>query len=164
MRGLDPRTRGQMWDTIRDLVSSGSTVLLTTQYLEEADRLAGRIAVIDRGTVIAEGSPGQLKASIGSGTVHVRLRDAGQRPEAERVLAASLGTVVQREADPVAWTARADTGGSEHAASERAARALAALAEAGITVDDFSLGQPSLDEVFLALTDRPASTEPEVAA
>ena len=90
--GLDPRSRNQVWDIIRVVVAHGTTVLLTTQYLDEADQLAGRIAVIDHGKVIAEGTPGQLKSSIGAGTVHVRLRDAEQRPAAERVLAEALGT------------------------------------------------------------------------
>jgi ABC-2 type transport system ATP-binding protein len=160
--GLDPRSRNQVWDIVRVVVANGTTVLLTTQYLDEADQLAGRIAVIDRGKVIAEGTPGQLKASIGAGTVHVRLRDPDQRPAAERVLAEALGTTVQREPDPVALTARADASGSDRGAAEQASRALARLAEAGIIVDDFSLGQPSLDEVFLALTDRPAAEKEAV--
>jgi len=150
--GLDPRSRNQVWDIVRVVVAHGTTVLLTTQYLDEADQLAGRIAVIDHGRVIAEGTPGELKSSIGAGTVHVRLRDAGQRPRAERILAEQLRTAVTLDADPVALTARAEAGGSDRGAAEHAARALAALAEAGIVVDDFSLGQPSLDEVFLALT------------
>jgi daunorubicin/doxorubicin transport system ATP-binding protein len=150
--GLDPRSRNQVWDIIRLVVANGTTVLLTTQYLDEADQLAGRIAVIDHGRVIAEGTPGSLKASIGAGTVHVRLRDAEQRPAAERVLAEVLRTPVQFDADPVALTARADGAGSDRGAAEQASRALAALADAGIVVDDFSLGQPSLDEVFMALT------------
>jgi ABC-2 type transport system ATP-binding protein len=158
--GLDPRSRNQVWDIIRVVVANGTTVLLTTQYLDEADQLAARIAVIDRGRVIAEGTPGELKSSIGAGTVHVRLRDSDQRAAAERVLAEELGTVVQLEPDPVALTARADASGSDRGAAEQAARALARLAEAGIIVDDFALGQPSLDEVFLALTDRPAADLP----
>ncbi|GAA2516947.1 ATP-binding cassette domain-containing protein [Winogradskya humida] len=143
--GLDPRSRNQVWEIIREVVAHGTTVLLTTQYLDEADRLAGRIAVIDHGKVIAEGTPGSLKASIGAGTVHVRLRDPGRRPEAVSLIAATLDTPVQLDSDPVALTAPA-------ASAEQAARALGALAGAGILVDDFSLGQPSLDEVFLALT------------
>ena len=86
--GLDPRSRNQVWEIVRAVVAHGTTVLLTTQYLDEADQLAGRIAVVDHGRVIAEGTPGELKSSIGSGTVHLRLRDPGQRPEAERVLRA----------------------------------------------------------------------------
>ena len=154
--GLDPRSRSQVWEIVRAVVAHGTTVLLTTQYLDEADRLAGRIAVVDHGKVIAEGTPGELKSSVGTGTVHVRLRDARQRPEAERVLAAALGAPVQAEADPVALTARVGGDDGSLQASEWAARALSELAAAGVVVDDFSLGQPSLDEVFLVLTDRPA--------
>jgi ABC-2 type transport system ATP-binding protein len=154
--GLDPRSRSQVWEIVRAVVAHGTTVLLTTQYLDEADRLAGRIAVVDHGRVIAEGTTGELKSSVGTGTVHVRLRDPRQRPEAERLLAAALGAPVQAEADPVALTARVAGDDGRLQAGERAARALSELAGAGIVVDDFSLGQPSLDEVFLVLTDRPA--------
>jgi ABC-2 type transport system ATP-binding protein len=154
--GLDPRSRSQVWDIIRAVVAYGTTVLLTTQYLDEADRLASRIAVIDHGKVIAEGTPGELKSSVGAGTVHLRLRNPRQRPEAERVLVRALAAPVQLDGDPLALTVRVTGHGSERGAAEDAARALAELARSGITVDDFSLGQPSLDEVFLALTDRPA--------
>ncbi|WP_084963097.1 ATP-binding cassette domain-containing protein [Thermoactinospora rubra] len=155
--GLDPRSRNQVWDIVRIVVAHGTTVLLTTQYLEEADRLASRIAVIDHGKVIAEGTPGQLKSSIGAGSVHVRLRDPHRRPEAERLLAEALGAPVYIDADPVALTARIIGNGRDEAAAEQASRALMELSRAGIVVDDFSLGQPSLDEVFLALTDKPAA-------
>ncbi|MEV6398522.1 ATP-binding cassette domain-containing protein [Streptomyces sp. NPDC051907] len=157
--GLDPRSRNQVWEIVRAVVAQGTTVLLTTQYLDEADHLASRIAVIDHGRVIAEGTKGELKASVGSGSVHLRLRDPEQRPEAERVLAAALGAEVQLDPDPVALTARVNghgavDGAAEQGAAEQAGRALAELARSGITVDNFSLGQPSLDEVFLALTDK----------
>ncbi|MFE5793888.1 ATP-binding cassette domain-containing protein [Streptomyces sp. NPDC056503] len=152
--GLDPRSRNQVWDIVRAVVDQGTTVLLTTQYLDEADQLASRIAVIDHGKVIAEGTKGELKASVGSGSVHVRLRDAEQRPEAERVLTTALNAAVQLDPDPVALTATVNGHGTDLGAAEQAARALAELARAGITVDNFALGQPSLDEVFLALTDR----------
>ncbi|MEV8535783.1 ATP-binding cassette domain-containing protein [Streptomyces sp. NPDC051211] len=147
--GLDPRSRNQVWDIVRAVVAQGTTVLLTTQYLDEADHLAARIAVIDHGKVIAEGTKGELKASVGSGSVHVRLRDPAQRPEAVRLLAGVLGDgeAVQPEPDPVALTARVDR-------AEQAADALTLLTQAGIVVDNFALGQPSLDEVFLALTER----------
>ncbi|MDH2429657.1 ATP-binding cassette domain-containing protein [Sphaerisporangium sp. TRM90804] len=154
--GLDPRSRNQVWDIVRIVVAHGTTVLLTTQYLDEADRLAGRIAVIDHGRLIAEGTPGQLKASVGAGSVHVRLRDPSQRSEAELLLAKELNAPVLLDADPSALTARVPGDGADHVAAEQASRALAELAAAGIAVSDFSLGQPSLDEVFLALTDRPA--------
>jgi ABC-2 type transport system ATP-binding protein len=155
--GLDPRSRNQVWEIVRTVVAHGTTVLLTTQYLDEADHLAGRIAVIDRGKVIAEGTPGELKSSVGAGAVHVRLRDAAQRSEAERLLSLTLGAQVQLDADPVALTARISGEQTECGAAEQASRALAELAQAGITVDDFSLGQPSLDEVFLTLTGRPTT-------
>ncbi|MGY0017462.1 ATP-binding cassette domain-containing protein [Streptomyces sp. YJ-C3] len=154
--GLDPRSRNQVWEIVRAVVAQGTTVLLTTQYLDEADQLAARIAVIDKGRVIAEGTKGELKASVGAGAVHVRLREAHQRPEAERLLSLVLDAQVQLEPDPVALTARVSD--SDLGAAEQASRALAELTAAGITVDNFSLGQPSLDEVFLALTDQPVQT------
>ncbi|MFF7179994.1 ATP-binding cassette domain-containing protein [Streptomyces sp. NPDC008121] len=156
--GLDPRSRNQVWDIVRAVVAQGTTVLLTTQYLDEADQLASRIAVIDHGKVIAEGTKGELKASVGSGSVHVRLRDAEQRPAAERVLATALNASVQLDPDPVALTATVNGHGTDLGAAEQAARALSELAAAGITVDNFGLGQPTLDEVFLALTDRKGTT------
>ncbi len=91
--GLDPRSRNQVWDIIRAMQAGGTTILLCTQYLDEADQLADGIAVIDHGRVIAEGTPGQLKASVGSGALHVRLLDPDQRPEAERILSRELGSV-----------------------------------------------------------------------
>jgi ABC-2 type transport system ATP-binding protein len=142
--GLDPRSRNQVWDIIRALVSEGTTILLCTQYLEEADQLADGIAVIDRGKVIAEGTPGQLKASIGLGALHVRLLEPGQRGEAARVLERELDSV-HLEPDPAALSAPC-------ASAERAAEAVAALSRSGVGIAEFTLGQPSLDEVFLALT------------
>jgi ABC-2 type transport system ATP-binding protein len=161
--GLDPRSRNQVWDIIRIIVAQGTTVLLTTQYLDEADQLASRIAVIDHGKVIAEGTPGELKASVGAGSIRVRLRDSGQRSEALSLLRNLLGDNVSPDPDPVALTAQLSGDDSDREAAEQASRALAELAAAGIVVDNFALGQPTLDEVFLALTDHPASSE-EVAA
>src|SRR3954467_12194979 len=89
--GLDPRSRNQVWDIVRTLAAQGTTVLLCTQYLDEADQLADGIAVIDHGKVIAEGPPSQLKASVGGGALNVRLLDPAQRPQAERLLAQQLG-------------------------------------------------------------------------
>jgi ABC-2 type transport system ATP-binding protein len=150
--GLDPRSRNQVWDIIRLLVAEGTTILLCTQYLEEADQLADGIAVIDHGKVIAEGTPGQLKASVGSGALHVRLLDPEQRPEAERVLSRELGTV-NLEPDPAALSVSC-------ADADRGAEAVAELTRSGVGIADFSLGQPSLDEVFLALTGHPAEEVP----
>ena len=151
--GLDPRSRNQVWDIIRALVAEGTTILLCTQYLDEADQLADGIAVIDQGKVIAEGTPGQLKASVGSGALHVRLLDPEQRPEAERVLERALDAV-HLEPDPAALSAPCSD-------AERAAEALAELSRAGVRIADFSLGQPSLDEVFLALTGHTAEEAEE---
>ena len=150
--GLDPRSRNQVWDIIRTFAAGGTTILLCTQYLDEADQLADGIAVIDHGRVIAEGTPGQLKASVGSGALHVRLLDPEQRPEAERILARELGSV-HLEPDPAALSASC-------ADADRAAEAVAELARSSVGIADFSLGQPSLDEVFLALTGHPAEEEP----
>jgi ABC-2 type transport system ATP-binding protein len=147
--GLDPRSRNQVWDIVRTLVADGTTVLLCTQYLDEADQLADGIAVIDHGKVIAEGTPAQLKASVGSGALHVRLLDPEHRPEAERALSRALDVQVYLEPDPAALSVGC-------ARPERAAEAIAELARAGVGVAGFSLGQPSLDEVFLALTGHPA--------
>jgi len=154
--GLDPRSRNQVWDIIRALVAEGTTILLCTQYLEEADQLAGGIAVIDHGKVIAEGTPSQLKASVGSGALHVRLLDPEQRPEAERVLSRELGSV-SLEADSAALSVSCS-------AADRAAEAVAELSRSGVHIADFSLGQPSLDEVFLALTGHPAEDGAEEGA
>jgi ABC-2 type transport system ATP-binding protein len=150
--GLDPRSRNQVWEIVRTIVAAGTTVLLTTQYLEEADQLADRIAVIDAGKVIAEGTPGELKSSVGAGAVHLRLRDAAQRHQAQQVLSQTLATTVRLESDPVALTAQLAARDGGPGTAEQASLALGELARSGITVDDFSLGQPSLDEVFLALT------------
>ena len=147
--GLDPRSRNQVWEIIRTLAAQGTTVLLTTQYLDEADQLAGRIAVVDHGKVIAEGTPAELKASVGSGAVHVRLMRPDCRERARELLATALAAPVHLEADPAALSARV-------AEPERVSAALAELERADIPVAEFSLGQPSLDEVFLALTGRPA--------
>jgi ABC-2 type transport system ATP-binding protein len=147
--GLDPRSRNQVWDIVRALVRDGATVLLTTQYLDEADQLADRIAVIDHGRVIAEGTSGELKASVGTGALHVRLHDPDRRDEAEALLGRVLAVPVATNGDPAALTARVND-------PERVARALLELSAAGVVVTDLSLGMPSLDEVFLALTGSPA--------
>ncbi|MGY1823109.1 ATP-binding cassette domain-containing protein [Geodermatophilus sp. SYSU D00079] len=142
--GLDPRSRNQVWEIVRALVAEGTTILLCTQYLEEADQLADGLAVIDRGRVIAEGTPGQLKASVGTGALHVRLHDPGQRAGAAAVLQRAVGPVTPGD-DPVALSAACGDAAT-------AALGLAELARAGVGIADFSLDQPSLDEVFLALT------------
>jgi ABC-2 type transport system ATP-binding protein len=157
--GLDPHSRNQVWGIVRALVARGTTVLLTTQYLDEADELTDRMTVIEDGRVIAEGTSGELKAAAGSGVLRVRLRDPGQRPQAQRLLAQLLDTDVQLDSDPTSLSARVSD-------PDAVAHALAKLSRSAVAVSEFALGQPSLDEVFLALTDRTAhhdATE-EVAA
>ncbi|GAA5017628.1 ATP-binding cassette domain-containing protein [Actinopolymorpha pittospori] len=157
--GLDPRSRNQVWDIVRALVAGGTTILLTTQYLDEADKLADRIAVIDHGKVIAEGTSGELKASVGAGAIHLRLLDPTQRADAVRVLEQSLNVQVHLESDPASLSARLGVVEVAHEAGDRVAYALAELSRQGIAVTHFSLGQPSLDEVFLALTGHPAESD-----
>ena len=155
--GLDPRSRNEVWDVIRTMVDYGTTVLLTTQYLDEADQLADRISVIDTGKVIAEGSSTELKASVGSGTVHVRVMHHDDRDAAREILTRELGTEVELSNDPQALVANVSATG-------RVTRAITALETADIALAQFSLGQPTLDEVFLALTGKHAETNDEEAA
>jgi ABC-2 type transport system ATP-binding protein len=151
--GLDPRSRNQVWDIVRALVAGGTTVLLCTQYLEEADQLSDRIAIIDHGRVIAEGTPSELKAKVGAGSFRVRLSEPHARPEAQRLLSLVVAAPVLLESDPTLL--------STHAAdTDEVTRARAELSRAGIAVGEFSYGQPSLDEVFLALTGHPAEDAP----
>ncbi|MFB9314379.1 ATP-binding cassette domain-containing protein [Nocardioides plantarum] len=143
--GLDPRTRGQMWDTIRSLVADGCTVLLTTQYLDEADQLADRIAVIDRGRTVAEGTPDELKSSVGTSTLQLRLTDRSRIAEAADVVRRLLGE------EPVLTP---ESGGLNVALTDadRAADVLIALRQAEVSIASVSVAKPTLDEVFLALT------------
>ena len=156
--GLDPRSRSQLWEIVRSIVAQGTTVLLTTQYLDEADQLADRIAVVDRGRVIAEGTRGELKSSVGASQLRVRLHDPAQREQAADALSAALGVQAQRPVDPAEIAAQLPRTGSDDPGGA-VLDALAELARSGIAVASFSFGQPSLDEVFLALTGRPADTE-----
>jgi ABC-2 type transport system ATP-binding protein len=143
--GLDPRTRGQMWETIRSLVRDGATVLLTTQYLDEADQLADRIAVIDRGAKVAEGTPDELKSGVGNSTLHVRLADRERTAEAAALVMRVLGE------EPVLTP---EAGGLNIALvdANRAADVLIAFREVKLGISTASVRQPTLDEVFLALT------------
>ena len=143
--GLDPRSRNQVWDIVRALVGAGTTVLLTTQYLEEADQLADRIAVINHGKIIAEGTSSELKASVGKGSLNIRLSDPKDREAAMDVLSNKLGSTIHIASDSVSFTAQVDD-------LNLVAEVIGELAKANIAVSDFSLGQPSLDEVFLTLT------------
>ncbi len=143
--GLDPVGRKSVWRMIRALAGSGVTVLLTTQYLDEADQLAARIAVIDHGRKIAEGTSRELKVATGSGFLHVALMDPAKLDEAAALLEARLGATVQRSVEGAMLSVVAKT-------SRDANEALGALIAANIELADFSMGSPSLDEVFFALT------------
>jgi ABC-2 type transport system ATP-binding protein len=153
--GLDPRSRIDLWRVIEDLVSEGTTVLLTTQYLEEADRLADRISVVDRGRVIAEGTSAELKARLGGALVEVRLADAA---EAERVLDA-LSDVGGGKATADDDIVRVPAGDGTATLTEVVRR----LDAAGIVARELQLREPSLDDVFLALTGHAAEHAPEHA-
>ena len=150
--GLDPRGRNQVWELVRRIASEGTTVLLTTQYLDEADRLAERMAVIDHGRVIAEGTSRELKASVGANAVHVRLADASQHDAARAAMARVLDNGIMPGSDAQVIAARLTS-------TAQAADVLAALTRANVEVAEFSVGTPSLDEVFLALTGKPSDQE-----
>ena len=149
--GLDPRSRLGLWETIEERVSQGSTVLLTTQYLDEADRLADQIAVIDHGKVIAEGTAAQLKDRVGGDRLEVRLEDEAQAEAASAALASVVDEAPElREGLLLAAVSRRDG---------TVANALRRLDEAGIEVSDLSLRRPTLDDVFLGLTGHAAEHE-----
>jgi ABC-2 type transport system ATP-binding protein len=152
--GLDPRGRNEVWDLVRRIAAGGTTVLLTTQYLDEADRLAERLAVIDHGKVIAEGTSRDLKASVGANALHMRLENAEQRPVAEALIKRVLGYDALPATDALIVAARLDK-------PAQASAVLTALNESQVEVAEFSIGTPSLDEVFLALTGRVAEEQPK---
>src|SRR5918993_1484576 len=154
--GLDPRSRRELWDAIRDLVADGVDVLLTTQYLEEADQLARRVVIIDHGKVVDAGTPAELKDRAGRDVVEVRPRAAGDLPAAEEVLA-SVGTETPRTDLDTQRTWVGVDGGADTLTA-----AVQQLHQRGIALDDIGLRRPSLDEVFLALTGQPlASPDPD---
>lgn len=150
--GLDPRTRNQMWDTIRRLVKTGSTVLLTTQYLQEADELADRIAVIDRGLVVAEGTVDELKASIGNSSLQLRTQNPldieGARHTVEQVL--KVKASVSSEGGKIT---------APLADADMVTDLLIALRESGIHLTELSVQKPTLDEVFLTITGHGANED-----
>ena len=141
--GLDPRTRTQMWDTIRQLVAAGSTIVLTTQYLEEADELADRIAVIDHGKLVSIGTPAELKAQVGGAKLRVEVADDAQAEQARGVMAETLPATPQVTRNVV-----------EVAIDDinTVAGVLQAITAAGVTMTNMSVEQPSMDDVFFALT------------
>ncbi|MEU7860691.1 ATP-binding cassette domain-containing protein [Nonomuraea sp. NPDC049141] len=147
--GLDPRSRGEIWDSVRELVADGTTVLLTTQYLDEADQLADDIAVIDHGQVIATGTPDELKATIGD-RLDVELEDPASLPAAATALNALAGT------EPT-MTGADQLSVALPSGSFRLAGIVRELDRAGVAAADVRLRRPTLDEVFLRLTDRKES-------
>jgi ABC-2 type transport system ATP-binding protein len=151
--GLDPRSRNQVWELVRKIAGEGTTVLLTTQYLEEADRLAERLAVIDHGKVIAEGTSRELKSSIGGNTLHCHLADPAQRDVAVRAVQSVVAEGLLPQTDVTALAVKVSD-------ASKAIDVLRALAAANVRFADFSLGSPSLDDVFFALTGHVAEGPP----
>ncbi len=154
--GLDPRARNQVWDLVRRIAGEGTTVLLTTQYLEEADQLAQRLAVIDHGRVIAEGTNRDLKNSVGANTLHVRL----VRPEQSDIARTLATGVLQHGLLPMG---EATVISARLNNQTQSAEVLSALVGGNVEIAEFSIGAPSLDEVFLELTGHGAE-ESSVAA
>jgi ABC-2 type transport system ATP-binding protein len=152
--GLDPRSRMTLWETIGELVADGTTLLLTTQYLEEADRLADRIAVIDAGRVIAEGTADELKSHSGGELVEVHVSDPADTGRASAALAAALGPPSQVDPDAGLVTVPVATG------SSAIVEAVRVLDAAGVAIADLGMRRPTLDDVFLALTGHVAEAEP----
>ncbi len=146
--GLDPRTRGQMWDTIRDLAVEGSTILLTTQYLDEADELADRVTVIDRGRKVAEGTPDELKAQIGRSSLRVSLVNDADTVRAVAVAAELIGDIPIRTPAGSGFSIQLSD-------ANQAADVLIALRDQHLDIARAAIEQPSLDDVFMALTGRP---------
>jgi len=155
--GLDPRTRSQMWDTIRRLVVTGSTVLLTTQYLDEADQLADRVAVIDRGRVVAEGTVDELKASVGTSSLHLRVHQASDVAAARDIVERVLKVRSSASAEASKITA-------PMADPDQVTDLLIALRSQGIGLAEISVQKPTLDEVFLTITGHGAADNAEQTA
>jgi ABC-2 type transport system ATP-binding protein len=149
--GLDPRSRIELWDAIRALLEAGTDVLLTTQYLDEADRLASRIVIVDHGRAVADGTPTELKRRIGGNVIDVHVRASGELAAVAELLERIDGGTAQIDEATRRVTVGVDAGG------ERLMTALRSVESAGVEIEDIALRQPNLDEVFLALTGRTAA-------
>jgi ABC-2 type transport system ATP-binding protein len=157
--GLDPRSRIELWDAIRGLVDSGTDVLLTTQYLDEADHLASQVVIIDHGRAVAAGTPAELKRRMGGSVVEVRVRDHADLARVTHLLGQLDRGGVEVDESTRRVSVRVESGG------QGLMRAMQSINSAGVEVEDIALRQPNLDEVFLALTgkrndnhERPAAT------
>jgi len=148
--GLDPRSRMELWDAIRALVAAGTDVLLTTQYLDEADHLASQVVIIDHGRAVAAGTPAELKRRIGGNVVEIHVADAADLPRAADMLARLHDGAVSTDEGSRRVTVGVDSG------SDGLMQALRSIEDAGVAVEDIAMRQPNLDEVFLALTRRAA--------
>ena len=148
--GLDPRSRIAMWDTVKELVKGGTTILLTTQYMDEADQLADNIVVIDNGKVIAEGTPDSLKSKVGSERLEITIGKSGSLEEARKVIGGK-GVQVDDERQTVSVTSKGGVG--------KLKQVLGQLEDAKIEVEAISLHRPTLDDVFMSLTGHSASSE-----
>lgn len=147
--GLDPRSRSEVWDSIRELAAAGTAILLTTQYLEEADQLTDQILVIDHGRTVASGTPSKLKSEVGSDVLEVRLASDSDVAKASELVAAVAGSTINR--------GRRQLDLPITAGAPQSLELLRQIDDAGITIDDFQLRRPTLDDVFLALTGSPTT-------
>jgi ABC-2 type transport system ATP-binding protein len=149
--GLDPRSRIELWDAVRALVDAGTDVLLTTQYLDEADRLASRVVIIDHGRAVATGTPAELKRRVGGNVVELHVHDGRDLVTVAGLLGRLDDEAVQVDEPTRRVSVRVDAG------SDGLMTALRSIEHAGVPIDDIALRQPNLDEVFLALTGRRAA-------
>ena len=156
--GLDPRSRIELWDAIRALVETGTDVLLTTQYLDEADQLASHIVIVDHGRTIADGTPAELKRRVGGSVIEIHTH----RRDHLAAIADALDRIDRAPAQIDEATRRVTVG--VDGAGDRLIAVLRSLDAAGVEIDDVALRQPTLDEVFLALTGRPTADDEAAAA
>jgi ABC-2 type transport system ATP-binding protein len=155
--GLDPRSRIELWEAIRNLVDAGTDVLLTTQYLDEADHLANQVVIIDHGRAVATGTPAELKAKIGGSVIELHVRAGQDLAGVAELLGQSGRRTAEIDAPTRRVSVRVDSGGEQLMSVMRSVNA------AGVELEDIALRQPNLDEVFLTLTGRPTAEQSEPA-